>query len=98
MVEEGSDSPRSDEEEGEEKEASSSCNRQCLGEVDDLLKTIHTTLNIEDKAQLSLHDKMYQGMGEVKHQVFPVHKVLAEAVKRNGKTQKEPLFFQDRLK
>lgn len=60
----GSVSPDSEEEEDEEKEASSSHYRLSLGEVDDLLKTIHTTPNIKaDKTHLSLHDKMFPGVG-----------------------------------
>lgn len=93
--EKGSVSPGSEEEEDEEKEASSSRYRLSFEEVDDLLKTIHTTLNIkEDKAQLSLHDKMFQGMGEVKNWVFPVHKFLSETVKREWKDlERGPFLF-----
>ncbi|XP_077335506.1 uncharacterized protein LOC143981511 [Lithobates pipiens] len=54
----------SEEEADEVKETSSSRYKLSLDKVDDLLKTIHTTLNItEDKAQLSLHDGRFQGMG-----------------------------------
>ncbi|PIN88341.1 hypothetical protein AB205_0081150 [Aquarana catesbeiana] len=91
----------SEEEADEEKESSSSSSRYKLSleEVDDLLKTIHTTLNItEDKALLSLHDKMFQGMGEVKHRMFPVHKFLSETIKREWKDPERAPFFSRSLK
>lgn len=65
--EEKSGSSGSDKE-GEEKAVSSSYYRLSLEEVEDLLKTIHTTLNIEDKTQLSLQDKMYEGNDKAKHE------------------------------
>lgn len=47
--------------------ARSSRYKLSLEEVDDLLE-VYTTLEIEEeKAQLSVHDKMFQGLGEVKN-------------------------------
>ena len=90
----------SEAEEGDEdKDPTPSRYRLSLEEVDDLLKTIHTTLNIkEDKAQLSLYDKMFQGLEEVKYRTFPVHKVLSEAVKREWKDPERAPFFSKSLK
>lgn len=91
----------SEEEAEEVNEASSPSSRYKLSleEVDDLLRTIHTTLNItEDKAQLSLHDKMFQGLGEEKHRVFPVHKFLSETIKREWKDPERAPFFSKSLK
>ncbi|PIO24885.1 hypothetical protein AB205_0183080, partial [Aquarana catesbeiana] len=84
------------ESEEEEKDESSGSDGE---KVEDLLKTIYTTLNIkEDKTQLLLHDKMYQGMDEVKHRVFPVHKVLTNSIKRKWKDPERAPFFSRSLK
>lgn len=44
-----------------------------LEEVEDLLGAIHTTLGIQEekKEQLSLHNQMYQGLGEQKKEGVP---------------------------
>lgn len=57
------------------------------------------TLEIqEEKVQLSVHDKMYQGLDESKHRVFPVHRVLSDAVKKEWKDpERGPFFFFQRL-
>lgn len=47
---------------GCKKEASSSHYRQSLEEVDSILKTIPTTLEIK-KDQLTLHDDIFKGRG-----------------------------------
>ena len=89
----------SDAEEDDDRDRSSSRYKLSLEEVDDLLKTIHATLNIkEEKAQLSLHDKMYQGLDEVKHKNFPVHKVLSDAIRREWKDPERAPFFSKSLK
>lgn len=60
--------------EGEEADLRTSRYKPSLEEVDDLLKAIYMTLGIqEEKIQLSVHDKMYRGLDESKHRVFPVH-------------------------
>lgn len=38
---------------------------------------------------------MYQGMDEVKHQVFPVHKLLTEAIKMLWtRPERDPFFYK----
>lgn len=67
------------EEDDKEKEIRASCNKLTLEEVDDLLKPVYTTLDIqEEKMQLSIHNRVYQGLEEAKHRVFTVIKVLTE--------------------
>lgn len=54
-----------------------------LEEVDDLLQAIYTTLKIQAlKVQNIYIHEIYQGLDDSKHRVFPVHKVLSEAVKK----------------
>lgn len=48
--------------------------------------------------QLSVHDKMYQGLEETKHRVFPVHRILSDAVKKECKDPERGAFFSKTLK
>lgn len=87
------------EEEEVEEESRSSRYKLSLEEVDELLKAIYTTLEIqEEKAQLSVHDKMYLGLEEIKHRVFPVHKVLTDTIKKEWKNPERGQFFSKTLK
>lgn len=45
-----------------------------------------------------LHDQVYQGFGEHKKRVFPVHEVLVEAVKREWQDPERKPFFLRALK
>lgn len=47
---------------------------------------------------MSLHDKMFQGVGEVKHRVFSVHTFISETVKREWKDPERAPFFSKSLK
>lgn len=70
-----------------------------LDEVDDLLGAIHTTLGIQDERKvLSLHDQMYEGMGEQKKKVFPVHQVLVDAVLKEWQDPERKPFLSRALK
>ena len=90
----------SDEEEQEEEDSSKSSKfKLSLEEVDDLLKAIYTTLDIqEEKIQLSTYDKMFQGLDDSKRRVFPVHKVLSDTIKKEWKDPERAPFFSKTLK
>lgn len=65
-----------------------------LEEVENLLKAVYNTLEIqEEKAQLSVHDIMYQGLEGTKQRVFPVHMVLTETIKKEWKDPEKGTFF-----
>lgn len=70
-----------------------------LEEVDELLAAIYDTLDIrEEQVQLSRHDLMYQGLQETKARVFPVHKVLSEAVRKEWADPERKPFFLEMFK
>ncbi|XP_077319390.1 uncharacterized protein LOC143941218 isoform X2 [Lithobates pipiens] len=90
---------RDSEEEEEEEDSRGSKFKLSLEEVDDILKAIYTTLKIqEEKVQLSVHDKMYQGLDETKRRVFPVHRVLSDSVRKEWKDPEKAPFFSKALK
>ena len=90
---------RDSEEEEKEEVASSSRYKLSLEEVDELLKAIYTTLEIaEEKVQVSLHDRMYQGLEQTKRRVFPVHKVLTESIEKEWKDPERAPFFSKSLR
>ena len=94
-----SHSQESDEEE-DELENISSKYKLSLEQVDGLLKAIHETLGLEEeRKELSLHDRMYAGLGEPKIRTFPVHTVISEAIKKEWTNpEKKPLFAKAQKK
>ena len=90
---------RDSDEEEEEGEYRNSRYKVSLDEVDDLLEAIYTTLDIqEEEVQLSLHDKMYQGLDASKHKVFPVHKVVSDTIRKEWKDPERGPFFSKSLR
>lgn len=69
-----------------------------LDEVDDLLKAIYNTLEIEEeKLELPKHDQMYEGSNAKKSRVFPVHSSLVEYIKLEWQNPERKNFFSGSL-
>lgn len=82
----------------EEEDSWASRYKLSLEEVDDLLKVIYMTLEIqEERVELSVHDKMYQGLDETKP-VFPVHRVFLDAIRKEWKDPERGSFFSKTLR
>ena len=65
-----------------------------LEEVDGLIRAIHLTLGLsEEKRDLTLHDRMYAGLGESKGRVIPVHSVISETIVREWQDPEKKPFF-----
>lgn len=70
-----------------------------LEDVDDLLKAIYATLEIEaEKVQLSKHNLMYEGMHKKKARVFPVHSSLLDSITLERENPERKPFFSNNLK
>ena len=70
-----------------------------LEDVDHLLEAIYATLGIQtEKKPLSLHDQMYEGLGDQESKNFPVHDVLIEAIKKEWQEPERKPFFSKALK
>lgn len=84
-----------EEEEEEEEEADApSRYKLSLEQVDSLLKAIYATLGMEEeKRELSLHDRMYEGLGEATGRTFPVHSVISETIKKEWADPERKPFF-----
>lgn len=83
-----------DSEEEENESDTASKYKLSLEEVGGLLKVIHATLGIEEeKKELSLHDRMYAGLGDSKGRSFPVHSVITDMIKKEWlEPEKKPFF------
>lgn len=69
-----------------------------LDNVDDLLKAICDTFEIEEKVQMPKYNLMYQGMHKKKSRVFPVNSSLLDTIKLDwGNPERKP-FFPSSLK
>ena len=94
-----SGSQESDEEAQEGDSRKPSRYKLSLEDVDHLLGAIYTTLGIStEKKTLSLHDQMYEGLGEQEKKYFPVHDVLIEAIKKEWQDPERKPFFSNTLK
>ena len=89
--------PLNSDSENEDEAEPASKYKLSLEEVAGLLKMIHATLGIEEeKKELSLHDRMYAGLGDTKGRVFPVHSLITEMIKKEWvEPGEEPIFFWD---
>ena len=92
----------SQESEGEAQEGDSrkpSRYKLSLEDVDHLLGAIYTTLGIPtDKKTLTVHDQMYEGLGEQENKFFPVHDILVEAIKKEWQDPERKPFLSKNLK
>ena len=70
-----------------------------LEDVDNLLKAIYTTLEMEEEeVQMSKHDLMYKGLHKKKSKNFPVHGSLLNTIKLEWESPERKPFFSGNLK
>ncbi|XP_068090696.1 uncharacterized protein [Hyperolius riggenbachi] len=64
-------------------------------ETDELVRAIHTTLNINQTtpAPVSIHDKLYSGMDPTPHLNFPVHPSTKNLINTQWKYPEKKLFI-----
>ncbi|XP_069839562.1 lamina-associated polypeptide 2, isoforms alpha/zeta-like [Dendropsophus ebraccatus] len=94
-----------DEEEGEYRESSDSEEDSAgkalfpIDSVDALVKAVRNTMKVEEfKEQLSVQDKMFEGLAPRKKKVFPLHKNIKDLIQREWNKPDRKFFVPRTLK